>query len=108
MRTCVQLLVMGVLLSCAHSAKTAGDEPAEAAEHPPAAEAPKPPPEPAVVLPPAPVVPAGPAMLGAAPETAENPTTPEKVQLGYLLFFDKRLSKDDSTPCEGCHHIAQA
>ncbi|MBI5495712.1 MAG: cytochrome-c peroxidase [Deltaproteobacteria bacterium] len=36
-------------------------------------------------------------------DSAENPTTPEKAQLGYTLFFDKRLSKDGSMACAGCH-----
>lgn len=32
-----------------------------------------------------------------------NPLTPEKVELGKELFFDKRLSKDGSASCETCH-----
>jgi cytochrome c peroxidase len=32
---------------------------------------------------------------------ADNPITPEKVELGKMLFFDKRLGKDMS--CESCH-----
>lgn len=34
----------------------------------------------------------------------DNPTTPEKAALGKQLFFDKRLSGDGSTSCEGCHY----
>jgi len=34
----------------------------------------------------------------------ENPITPEKVALGKLLFFDKRLSVDRSVACASCHH----
>jgi cytochrome c peroxidase len=34
---------------------------------------------------------------------AENPLTPERVALGKMLFFDKRLSKDGSASCETCH-----
>ena len=59
-------------------------------------------------LPPAPAIPATPAYLGAVAAPAENPTTPEKVQLGWMLFFDPRLSKDGSMSCESCHHIAQS
>ena len=59
-------------------------------------------------LPPAPPIPAPPAYLGAVAAPAENPTTPEKVQLGWILFFDPRLSKDGSMSCESCHHIAQS
>jgi cytochrome c peroxidase len=34
---------------------------------------------------------------------AENPITPEKVELGKKLFFDTRLSKDGKMSCETCH-----
>ncbi|HEV8146125.1 MAG TPA: cytochrome-c peroxidase [Bryobacteraceae bacterium] len=34
---------------------------------------------------------------------ADNPYSPEKVELGRLLFFDPRLSKDDSISCASCH-----
>lgn len=34
---------------------------------------------------------------------AENPLTPEKVELGRKLFFDTRLSADGATSCSGCH-----
>lgn len=33
----------------------------------------------------------------------ENPYTPEKAELGYLLFFDKRLSTDGTVSCASCH-----
>jgi cytochrome c peroxidase len=56
-----------------------------------------------VKLPPAPPVPETPLGLNALPEVAANPTTPEKVWLGSLLFFDKRLSKDGKYACESCH-----
>jgi len=55
--------------------------------------------------PPLPKPPLGVAQV-KAPE--DNPTTAAKVDLGYKLFFDKRLSKDDSMACESCHHIEQA
>jgi cytochrome c peroxidase len=35
------------------------------------------------------------------PET--NPLTPEKVALGQQLFFDSRLSADDTVSCATCH-----
>lgn len=56
-------------------------------------------------LPPVAALPPAPLFLNAPPENPDNPTTPEKVALGYLLFFDKRLAGDGSMPCEGCHHI---
>ncbi len=55
-------------------------------------------------LPAAAALPAAPMFLNAPPENPDNPTTPEKVALGYRLFFDKRLAGDGSMPCEGCHH----
>lgn len=69
---------------------------------------PVPPPEPKVELPPAPSIPQAPAHLPPLEDPADNPTTPEKVALGHMLFFDKRMSKDGSMACENCHHIANA
>lgn len=34
---------------------------------------------------------------------ADNPMTPEKVELGKLLYFDKRVSKDGTVACATCH-----
>jgi cytochrome c peroxidase len=34
---------------------------------------------------------------------ADNPMTAKKVELGRLLFFDKRLSKNDTIACATCH-----
>ncbi len=36
-------------------------------------------------------------------EPADNPTTPEKVALGTLLFYDPILSRDQATACATCH-----
>ena len=33
----------------------------------------------------------------------DNPSTPEKIALGRVLFNDKRLSADNSTSCATCH-----
>jgi cytochrome c peroxidase len=33
----------------------------------------------------------------------DNPYTPEKAELGWLLYFDKRLSKDGTISCASCH-----
>ncbi len=33
----------------------------------------------------------------------DNPMTPEKVELGRLLFFDKRVSRDGTISCATCH-----
>ncbi|MBI5637618.1 MAG: c-type cytochrome [Nitrospinae bacterium] len=34
---------------------------------------------------------------------ADNPMTNAKVELGRLLYFDKRLSADDTVACASCH-----
>lgn len=34
---------------------------------------------------------------------ADNPLTVEKVELGRTLFFDKRLSQDNTIACANCH-----
>lgn len=38
----------------------------------------------------------------------ENPYTPEKRELGWLLYFDKRLSSDASVSCASCHRPENA
>lgn len=42
----------------------------------------------------------------AMPAPADNPTTPEKVALGKMLFFEPRLSKGDEVSCNSCHNLA--
>ncbi|MEP6960010.1 MAG: cytochrome-c peroxidase, partial [Nitrospirota bacterium] len=34
---------------------------------------------------------------------ADNPMTTQKVELGRILFFDKRLSNDNTIACASCH-----
>jgi len=34
---------------------------------------------------------------------ADNPLTNEKIELGRMLFFDKRLSQDNTIACANCH-----
>lgn len=49
---------------------------------------------------------AAPALIGPLPPVPippENPSTPDKVELGKLLFFDSRLSSDGSRSCAHCH-----
>ncbi len=87
------------LAACKPEAPAAKPKPAAA----PDASVAKPPPEPKVELAAAPAVPALPVGLTAYEDSKDNPTTPEKVDLGYRLFFDKALSKDDSMACAGCH-----
>lgn len=46
----------------------------------------------------------GPQADNFAPSPADNPTTPEKVELGRLLFFDPILSGNQDVACATCHH----
>src|SRR5258706_1983370 len=45
------------------------------------------------------------APLGLPPLSwpANNPYSADKVELGRLLYFDKRLSADESVACASCH-----
>ena len=47
------------------------------------------------------------AALGPPPIPADNPQTPEKIELGKLLFFDTRMSGDASVACATCHDPKQ-
>jgi len=42
--------------------------------------------------------------LPPLPIFPENPATPEKVELGKKLFFDRRLSGDGTMACATCHN----
>jgi cytochrome c peroxidase len=42
------------------------------------------------------------------PVPHENPLTQRKVALGRRLFYDRRLSRDGSLSCAGCHDPARA
>ncbi len=39
-------------------------------------------------------------------DPADNPSTPEKVELGKLLFFDGRLSLNNKVSCNTCHNVS--
>jgi cytochrome c peroxidase len=47
------------------------------------------------------------ALPSAAPAPADNPTTPAKVRLGKMLFFDPRLSSTGTVSCFSCHNIME-
>lgn len=57
---------------------------------------------------------AGPAIAGnlepfkTFPVPAQNPQTPEKIELGKKLFFDRRLSGDGTMSCATCHDPEKA
>jgi cytochrome c peroxidase len=91
------------------------EEPATRAEPPPTTQntappdaGPAAPPEPKIALADAPALPTKPAGLPDAEVSKDNPTTAEKADLGYRLFFDKRLSKDDSMACAQCHDLTKS
>jgi cytochrome c peroxidase len=52
-----------------------------------------------------PIVPQAPVGLGdvASFISQDNPMTRAKVELGRMLYFDKRLSRDSSVACATCH-----
>ncbi|MCZ6694176.1 MAG: cytochrome-c peroxidase [Bacteroidetes bacterium] len=48
------------------------------------------------------------AIFGVLPTVSkklENPLTNEKIQLGKALYFDNRLSKDNTQSCNTCHNL---
>ena len=49
------------------------------------------------------VTPKPPLGLPPVPVPADNPITAAKVELGKMLYFDKRLSKDGTVSCATCH-----
>lgn len=42
--------------------------------------------------------------LPKVPWPEDNPYSTEKAELGKLLYFDKRLSSDETVSCSSCHH----
>lgn len=49
-----------------------------------------------------------PAHIPPVIHPANNPTSAAKVELGRRLFYDKRMSFDNSKSCGSCHDAAQA
>lgn len=47
------------------------------------------------------------ALPDVAPAPADNPTTPAKVELGKMLYFDPRLSTDGTVSCFSCHNVME-
>lgn len=45
------------------------------------------------------------ALPKSAPVPKDNPMTKEKIELGKMLFFDPRLSKDGTISCNSCHNV---
>ncbi|MBN1442815.1 MAG: c-type cytochrome [Planctomycetes bacterium] len=46
--------------------------------------------------------------LGPVPVPQDNPITAEKIELGKVLYFDTRLSKDGTVSCATCHDPEKA
>jgi len=47
-------------------------------------------------------------LFGTPPAEAPNPAnavTPEKIELGRMLYYDTRLSKNHDISCNSCHHL---
>ena len=102
------LLAVLFLAACKTAETPAPAPPVEAAKPVEAAPAPAPAPEPKIELAAAPELPKLPVGLPELPAPPENPTTAEKAELGWKLFFDKRVSKDGTMACAQCHEIARA
>jgi cytochrome c peroxidase len=47
------------------------------------------------------------ALPSKAPESADNPSTPAKIELGKMLFFDPRLSSTGTLSCFSCHNVME-
>ena len=47
------------------------------------------------------------ALPTVAPAPADNPTTPAKVELGKMLFFDPRFSSTGTVSCFSCHNVME-
>ncbi len=99
-------LTAALLLTC-KTAPAVAPAPATPAPTPDASVAtPAPAPEPVVTLPAATPLPAMPG--GLAPLATPRAVTAEQAELGWQLFFETRLSKDNTQSCESCHHIEKA
>jgi cytochrome c peroxidase len=47
------------------------------------------------------------ALPERAPSPQDNPTTPEKVELGKMLYFDPRLSSNGTVSCFSWHNVME-
>lgn len=47
------------------------------------------------------------ALPAKATEPATNPSTPAKIELGKMLFFDPRLSSTGTVSCFSCHNVME-
>lgn len=102
------LLLLALTLVACKTAQTPAPA-AKPVEETPVVVAPPPePPAPKIELTAARELPKTPVGLPEVAASTDNPTTAEKAELGWKLFFDKRLSKDGSMACAQCHVIPLA
>jgi cytochrome c peroxidase len=47
------------------------------------------------------------ALPDKAPAPADNPSTPSKIELGKMLYFDPRLSSTGTVSCFSCHSVLE-
>lgn len=47
------------------------------------------------------------APLPTVAESESNPLTEEKIQLGRMLYFEPRLSRDQKVSCNSCHDLSK-
>ena len=47
------------------------------------------------------------ALPHSAQAPANNPTTPDKIELGKMLYFDPRLSSTGTISCFSCHNVME-
>lgn len=47
------------------------------------------------------------ALPDKAPQPADNPSTPAKIELGKMLYFDPRLSSTGVVSCFSCHSVME-
>jgi cytochrome c peroxidase len=48
-----------------------------------------------------------PPLSSEVPAPADNPTTPQKIELGKKLYFDPRISLDGTVSCNSCHNVVE-
>ena len=47
------------------------------------------------------------AALPQAVSKSSNPSTPERIALGKMLYFEPRISRDQKISCNSCHDLAR-
>ena len=47
------------------------------------------------------------ALPQLAPQSADNPSTPAKLELGKMLYFDPRFSSTGTVSCFSCHNVME-